>query len=309
MHLIRSTVATVVLVVVGLTAAACGGNAALSSVGPSSASGRASISGIVRGSAVTPTPSRTLAEETFAALDSRSGVTISVVGTGITANADNQGQFTLNNVPAGTVVLNFTGPGANATVTLDGVGPNDRVQITVTVNGNSAHLDSEHHNNGEIEGSIASIDSTAKSFVVGKWTVKTADSTVIRHGSTTLQFKDLMKGDHVQVRGTKDGTTVTATEIKVEQGGEDDNDNEDNDHDNNHQAEVDGKVSSLLNSNSNSCPGIAFMIGNTKVTADKDTTYGKNLSCNTIKNDLKVEVEGIRQNDGSVIAHKISLED
>jgi len=71
MHLIRSTVATVVLVVVGLMAAACGGNAALSSVGPSSASGRASISGIVRGSAVTPTPSRALAEETFA----RNGLT------------------------------------------------------------------------------------------------------------------------------------------------------------------------------------------------------------------------------------------
>ena len=307
MHLIRSTVATVVLVVVGLMAAACGGNAALSSVGPSSASGRASISGIVRGSAVTPTPSRTLAEETFAALDSRSGVTISVVGTGISTNADNQGQFTLNDVPAGTVVLNFSAPGANATATLQGVGPGDRVQITVTVNGNNAHIDSEHHNNGEISTRITSIDSGNKSFQAGNWTIKTTDSTVIRHGSKTVPFSDLKVGDHVQVRGTRDGSTVTATEIKVEQAGQG-GDNEDDD-DNDHEAEVSGRVSGLLNSNSNSCPAIAFMIGNTKVRADQNTTYGNNTSCSAIKNDLKVEVKGTKQNDGSVLARRISLDD
>jgi hypothetical protein len=104
MYLIRSTSGMVVLAVLGLVAAACGGDASLSSVGPSSASGGASISGIVRGTALTPTPSRTFGEEALSALDSRSGITISIVGTGISTNADNQGQFTLNNVPSGTVV-------------------------------------------------------------------------------------------------------------------------------------------------------------------------------------------------------------
>jgi hypothetical protein len=309
MHLIRSTAGTAVLAVVGLLAAACGGDASLSSVGPSSASAGASITGIVRGSAVTPTPSRTLSEETFATLDTRSGVTISVVGTGISTNADNQGQFTLDNVPTGTVVLNFSAPGSNATATLQGVGPGDRVQITVTVNGNNAHVDSEHHNNGEISARITSIDSGAKSFQAGNWTIKTTDSTVIRHGSKTVQFSDLKVGDHVQVRGTRDGSTVTATEIKVEQNGQGGDADDDDDDDDDHEAEVQGKVSGLLNTNSNSCPGITFMIGTTKVTADKDTTYRKNLSCGTIKNDLKVEVEGIRQSDGSVLAKKISLDD
>jgi Domain of unknown function (DUF5666) len=310
MHLIRSTVGTAVLViVVGLVAAACGGDAALSSVGPSSASAGASISGVVRGSAVTPTPSRTLSEETFTTLDTRSGVTISIVGTGISTNADNQGQFTLNNVPSGTVVLNFSAPGANATATLQGVGPGDRVQITVTVNGNNAHIDSEHHNNGEISTRITSIDSGNKSFQAGNWTIKATDSTVIRHGSKTVPFSDLKVGDHVQVRGSRDGSTVTATEIKVEQGGQggdaDDNDDEDDDH----EAEVEGKVSGLLNSNSNSCPAITFMIGTTKVTADQNTTYGNGTSCKAITNDLKVEVKGTKQNDGSVLARRISLDD
>jgi hypothetical protein len=304
MHLIRSTAGTAVLVVVGLLAAACGGDASLSSVGPSSASAGASISGIVRGSALTPTPSRTLSEATFSSLDTRGGVTISVVGTGISTNADNQGQFALNDVPSGTVVLNFSAPGSNATATLQGVGPGDRVQITVTVNGNNAHIDSEHHNNGEISARINSIDSGNNSFQAGNLTIKTTSSTVIRHGSQRLQFSDLHVGDHVQVRGTRDGSTVTATEIKVEQGGRRDDD-EDDDDDDDHEAEVEGRVSGLSNS---SCPGITFMIANTKVIADQNTTY-RSTSCSAIKNDLKVEVEGSRQSDGSVLARRISLDD
>ena len=246
MHLIRSTPRTAVLVIVGLMAAACGGNAALSSVGPSSASSGASITGIVRGTAVTPSPSRTLSEGTFTTLDSKSGVTISVVGTGISTNADNQGQFTLNNVPSGTVVLNFSAPNSNATVTVQGVGAGDRVQITVTVNGNNAHIDSEHHNNGEISARITSIDSGNSSVQAGNLTIKTTSSTVIRHGSKTVAFSDLKMGDHVQVRGTRDGSTVTASEIKVEQAGQggdadDDDDNEDNDQG----AEVEGRPVSV----------------------------------------------------------------
>ena len=308
MHLIRSTAGTAVLAIVGLIVAACGGNAALSSVRPSSASSGASITGIVRGTAVTPTPSRTLSEETFTTLDSKSGVTISVVGTGISTNADNQGQFTLDNVPTGNVVLNFSAPNSNATVTLQGVGAGDRVQITVTVNGNSAHIDSEHHNNGEISARITSIDSGNSSFQAGNLTIKTTGSTVIRHGSKTVAFSDLKTGDHVQVRGTRDGNTVTATEIKVEQGGGQGDDNED-DNDNDHEADLEGRVSGLVNSNSNSCPAITFMIGTTKVTANQNTTYGKNTSCSAIKNDLKVDVTGTKQNDGSVLASRISVDD
>jgi len=303
MYLIRSTAGMAVLSVVGLLAAACGGDGSLSSIGPSSASGGASISGIVRGSALTPTPSRTLSEETFRTLDTRSGVTISIVGTGISTNADNQGQFTLDNVPSGTVVLNFSAPGANATATLQGVGPGDRVQITVTVNGNNAHIDSERHNNGEISTRIISIDSGNKSFQAGNWTIKTTGSTTIRHGSKTVQFSDLKPGDHVQVRGTRDGNTVTASEIKVEQGGQGGDTDDDDDDDEDNEAEVDGRVSGL----GNSCPGITFMIGNTKVTADQNTTY-RRTSCSAIKNDLKVEVEGTRQNDG-ILASRISLDD
>lgn len=259
MQLVRPTVAIIVLVVASVLVAACGGNASMSPVGPSSSrSAGASITGTIRGTAVTPL--RTLNENALTTLEMRGGVTVSVAGTGISTSADNQGQFTLNNVPSGTVTLNFTGPGSNAAVTLSGVGANDRVQITVTVNGNSAHVDSEHHNNGEIEGRITSIDANAKTFVVGKWTVNTTGST-IRHGSKTVQFGDLKVGDHIEVRGPRDGTTVTATEIKVEQEGEND-DNDDEDRNDVNESEVSGVVSGLTSG----CPGIMFTVNNMTVT-------------------------------------------
>jgi hypothetical protein len=299
MQLVRPTIAIAVLVIAGVLVAACGGNASMSPVGPSRTGGAASITGTIRGTAVTPI--RTLSENTLTTLDTRSGVTVSVAGTGISTTADNQGQFTLNNVPSGTVTLNFTGPGSNAAVTLSGVGANDRVQITVTVNGNSAHVDSEHHNNGEIEGRITSIDANAKTFVVGKWTVNTTGSTVIRHGSKTVQFGDLKMGDHVEVRGPRDGTTVTASEIKVEQEGEDDDDDERNDV---NESEVSGVVSGLTNG----CPGITFTVKNMTVTANDATTY-RHTSCGAISNGLKVEVEGTRQSPTSILARRISLDD
>ena len=77
------------------------------------------------------------------------------------------------------------------------------------------------------------MDSGNKSFQAGNWTIKTTGSTVIRHGSKTVQFSDLKVGDHVQVRGTRDASTVIATEIKVEQqgqGGDNENDDGDDDH-------------------------------------------------------------------------------
>jgi hypothetical protein len=171
----------------------------------------------------------------------------------------------------------------------------------VTVNGNSAHVDSEHHNNGEISARITSIGSNT--FKAGDWTVNTTASTIIRHGSTILHFTDLKLGDHVEVRGTRDGTTITATEIKVEQGGEgEDND----DHDDQNEAEVSGVVSGL---STNSCPGISFTVNSITVAADSHTTYGDHASCSSIKNGVKVKVEGTKQSATSILARHISLED
>lgn len=306
MRVIRSTITVFAFVLTAIVAAACGGNASLSPVAPSSSSAGASISGIISGSAI----AAPLAVDSgsFSMLDTRS-VTVSVVGTGISTTADNHGQFTLTNVPEGTVQLNFTGPGSNATVTLTGVGPNDKVQISVTVNGTSAHVDSEHHsapagNKREFQGRISSIDANAKSFQIPGLTVKIAATTVIRHGNRTVQFADLKVGDHVEARGTIDGTTLTATEVKVEREGEDDNEDEDDDN-----AGRQAEISGVISGSTGTCPTVTFTVRSTKVTVNKDTSFPDKPCADATKNGAKVEVKGTKQTDGSILATRVSLED
>jgi uncharacterized protein DUF5666 len=302
MNVVRSNVTVFVLVLTAAFVAACGGNATLSPVAPSSASAGASISGTISGSALAAPLAA--GSESFSVLDAR-GVTVTIVGTGMSTTADNQGQFTLNNVPSGTVQLNFTGSGSNATVTLTGVGPNDKVQIAVTINGNSAHVDSEHHsspdnNKREFQGRITSIDSTAKSFQIPGLTVKVTTTTVIRHGDKTVLFGDLKVGDHVEARGTKDGTTLTATEVKVET--EEGNDAED-DHDG------ESELSGVISSSTGTCPAVTFTVQSTKVTVNTATDYPHTSCADATKNGARVEVTGTKQTDGSVLAARVSLDD
>ena len=281
---------------------ACGGDATLSPVGPSrsSSSPGASISGTVSGTGVTAT--RALDGGAFSLL-ATSSVTVSIVGTNISTTTDGQGQFTLNNVPEGTVTLNFTAPGASAMITLSGIGPDDKVQIQVTLNGNNARVDSEHHSSPgkdkkEFQGRISSIDATAKSFQIPGLTVKTTASTVIRHGNRTMQFSDLKVGDHVEARGTMDGTTLTATEIKVEN----DNDDDDKDEDKN-EAEVEGVVSG----STGTCPAVTFMVGTRKVTTNSATSFRDGTCADATANGATVEVKGTKQTDGSILATRVEL--
>jgi hypothetical protein len=232
-----------------------------------------------------------------------SSVTVSIAGTNISTTTDGQGVFTLNNVPEGTVTLNFTAPGSSATITLTGIGPDDKVQISVTLNGNSAKVDSEHHSSPgndkkEFQGRISSIDAAAKSFQIPGLTVKTTAATTIRHGNRTFQFSDLKVGDHVQARGSKDGTTLTATEIKVE------NDNDDDEDEDRNEAEVEGVVSG----STGTCPAVTFTVKSTKVTTNSATSFRDGTCADATANGATVEVKGTKQTDGSILATRVDLE-
>jgi hypothetical protein len=195
--------------------------------------------------------------------------------------------------------LNFSGAGANATITISGVGPNDRVQIAVTLTGGNARVDSEHHSDPEYSGRITSIDAAARSFRMGDFTVKVPAAAVIRHGSQTLEFAALKVGDEVEVHGTKDGTTITATEVEIDNGDEVDGDNSQND---NSTPALTGVVSALAGT----CPTVTFVVENTKVSAAAATSY-QNGACAAVKNGVHVQVKGNRQADGSVAATRISM--
>ena len=295
----------IILAAMMVAVAACGGNASLSPVGPSSTSAGPSISGTVSGSGLTAV--RALNAGSFSLMDA-SSVNVSIAGTSISTTTNGQGQFTLNNVPEGTVTLNFTAPGASASITLSGIGPDDKVEIAVTLNGSTAHVDSEHHSKPgsdkrEYQGRISSIDAGAKSFQIPGITVKTTATTTIRHGNRTVAFADLKVGDHVQAKGTKDGTTLTATEIKVEQDGDDDDDDDGPPATTPTPVTVTGTVSA----STGTCPAVTFTVQSTKVTVNSATTYPQTSCADATKNTASVKVTGTKQSDGSVLATSVSL--
>lgn len=155
--------------------------------------------------------------------------------------------------------------------------------------------DHEHENHGELSGFVTA--KGADSLTVNGITVKIVADTEIRHGHTTLTLADIEVGDHVQVRGTRDaaGTTLTASEIKVEDTGHDNDDA--------NETELKGVVAGLTGT----CPAMTFTIG-TKTVKTNSSTVFDDVTCATLANGNIVEVEGAIQADASVLATNVELE-
>ena len=73
-----------------------------------------------------------------------------------------------------------------------------------------------------------------------------------------------------------------------------------------HSSEVEGKISGLTGTGT--CPVLKFSVNTTKVSTDATTEFSGG-KCEQLVNDMKVEVKGTRQSDGSVKAAKVKLED
>lgn len=140
----------------------------------------------------------------------------------------------------------------------------------------------------------------ADSLTVNGMTVVAGEDAVIRHGHRRLTMDDIQVGDHIQARGAMDGTKLVATEIKVEDTG---NDNDDAAADS---AEVKGAIAEL-NQTTTPCPNLTFKIGTTVVKTNSSTTFD-DTTCADLANGKVVEVEGTKQADGSILAKKVELE-
>ena len=138
----------------------------------------------------------------------------------------------------------------------------------------------------------------ADTLTVNGITVAGGPGAVIRHGNRTLTMADIQVGDHIQARGRMDGTTFVATEIKVEDTGNDNDENQNG-------AELKGTVSAF--SGAATCPAATFTIGTTKVTTSATTVFD-DVTCATLANGAIVEVEGTKQADGSILASKVEGE-
>jgi Domain of unknown function (DUF5666) len=278
-------------IVTAVVGSACGSSEmSLSPTAPSSitTSAGAVISGRVNGVTAAAT-----SMDTFSTMESHA-LTVGVVGTNISTTINGSGQFTLSGVPAGTVQLKFSGTGVDATVTLSGVTTTDRIDITVTVTGGNARLESERRGNGngdtEVTGAVSGLTGACPTVTFTVQNTRVTTSSTTAFSDTTCAR--VANGMRVEVKGARqsDGS-IAASRVEAE---DDDEDRV------NARAELNGPVASL----GGGCPAVSFIVQGTRVTANTATLFD-DITCATLANGVQVEVEGQRQADGSVLASRV----
>ena len=312
MSVSRHSLAVVTLL--SLCAPACG---VLSPTGPSGSG--TTIIGTATGSGLTASnhPSNPFVAGLLAAIDTltlatpvtaASGVTVTVVGTGMTVELSGSGKFVLTDVPAGTIQLHFSGPGIDAVLTIESV-TTEHIQLVVKLEGTSAKLESFNRigagNRAQLEGPISSINHGDRSLRVANVEVKVHDVPV-RHGSTIVPFNQLAIGHRVHVVGTMENNHVVAQEVKLQ------NTNAvptlnpvpAPDSDDDPRVEVEGSLSAL----GGACPGVTFIVDGRTVRADSGTSF-KHGPCEHLESGTWVEVESTRQGDGTLRAEKVEMKE
>lgn len=228
-------------------------------------------------------------------------MTVAVRGTSVSAPVGADGAFTLVGVPAIDVVLTFSGPGIDATLTLGAVATDDKVQVTITVSGNTATLESQQRTGSDstvkLEGAIASVSGSCPSL-----TVTVRDARVQTTSATTFPRKacaDIKSGDAVSLVGMQSGGVVTATTFDValpppptptptptpEPT----------------PVTLTGTISNL----SGSCPQWTFTVGSTRVQTNSATTFPVK-ACGDVKSGDAVTVTGKQTSDGALIASSVT---
>jgi hypothetical protein len=277
-----------------LVAAGCGGSSAVT--GPEAGTpvaGNAVVQGTVTGAGA--------------------GLQVGVVGTPLVAPVDDEGQFALAGVPAGTATLKFEGAGVDARVSVPGLQDGRVTSITVRVSGGSASLTGTPScaptADTFFSGTLYSMEGTR--LAVGGRTVDASAIQKVWRGDRRIQLSDLQVGEKVKVWGTLRGDgVVVAEEIAAltsgpGAGGET-------------WVSFTGVVESVgasaLDLHANPNPGASptFVVKGITVRTDGETRVkrsdGSAMSASEIRAGQSVAVEGWKKADGSVRATLIVVE-
>jgi len=161
--------------------------------------------------------------------------------------------------------------------------------------------DDDDRDEVEVRGAVSGLAGTcpALTFTVSGVQVVTDASTRFEHGTCV----DTRNNDRVEVEGSRqpDGRVLAR---KVEFDDEDDDDDDDDEDDDRDEAEVSGVVSGL----GGSCPSLSFTVNGTAVQTTSATRF-EHGTCSAVQNGRRVEVEGTRQPNNSILARKVELDD
>lgn len=286
------------LTVVAALLAGCGGGSG-SPTGPSTAGPQngapsgasATITGSVQGASSAMTAASNGAAIT--------GVTVSVVGSSISSVVDAAGRFTLANVPAGAVMLQLTGGGANATVALGSVDAAQTVDVVVTVAGASASIDSAVRSGAgeaQLEGRVESLPPTMPvlTFKAAGRSVRTDASTAFTDGGQARTFADLRLGMRVHAKGSLAGDTFTAARVELQ----------------NSNTAIPVNVNGTIDTVTGTAGAFQFNIGSRRIRGDAQTVFfgdgDRPDSFASLKEGSRVEVKG-EQRDDFIYAVRIHI--
>jgi hypothetical protein len=228
------------------------------------------------------------------------GVTVRVSGTDRSTSTDGSGSFTLTGVPVGAVELEFERADihARAQITL-AAGTHS---MTFSIVGSRAIASPQGHAGEEIDGLVQALDAGAGTLTVldqrlGAVRIVTDGDTVVRRGDAAVALSDIQVGVRVHVKAlAQDDGTYLATEIVLQDqnvGG---------------MREVSGTVSSV-----DANAGSFVVDAGTSITIDTDarTDFKKRggpASFADVTAGASVEVKGILQANGHVLAHTVRIE-
>lgn len=252
----------------------------------------ATLSGTVI-SGASPAGMRTLGMEIGLA-----GVTVRVTSTGKSTQTDGSGNFTLTGVPGGSVDLALERADIHAHVTVT-VAAGATNRLTISIVGSRTVVVPGGHADEEIEGLVSANDGSTLTVLdqrLGAVVVNTDGSTVVRTGGSPIPLSQVAIGMRVHVKALQQPDhSYLATEIQLQSekvGGH---------------REVSGTVQSVDS-------GGSFVVqaggGTVTVKTDSSTTFkrrGGSASFADVAVGTSVEINGILQADGSVLARKVTI--
>jgi hypothetical protein len=289
--MLRRNVVVCSLALLASLAAGCGGSSTVSGPDePPAAAGYAVVQGTVQGL--------------------RSGVQVGVVGTPLVAAVDEEGQFALAGVPAGTATLRFEGAGIDARLSVSGLLDGQVTSITVQLSGGTAQLagtpscspTTETYFTGTLE------RANGTSLVVGGRSVDASRVQKVWRGDRRIQLSDLEVGEKVKVWGTLRGDGVlVAEEIKALSKGSGSGDTWVT-----FKGRVDSVSSSAFDVHANPHASPTFVVAGRKVKTDGATRFkwsdGTALDPGAIRSGDQAYVEGWAKPEGHVLASKFVVD-
>lgn len=241
------------------------------------------------------------------AQNSRAGIEVREIGSGLVTRTDANGSFELFGVNASAASLSFRRAEDGIDAVLADAVPTMNMQIALSKTTAKKRGRGIGHPGREIEGLIKTIG-TGSLVIDSKGTdvtVALTDTTVIRKGNTTLTVADLKVGDRVHVKASVSKTdgSLTAVEVKLQGSGDDSDDDNGGT-----TMTANGTVTAI---GANQLTVLTASGKTKKVNVDANTIIkrkGQPFAFADIKVGDKVESLGTRVDDDTLLARKIETQ-